>query len=1038
MQKNKNIEFPTKKQKSNGTIFWVAACIVFFANAIIIAAVYFSLEKIYRQKVLETEVRSQNLSLAIEIALASEVGKIDLSLRTVIAELQSQNMGLGDSSGPLKSMLAHQRLLLPEIEAWSIVNSQGRFVFRDSATGSAHFSVADRDYFKAFELDSKDRLLVSKPIYSRSSDELVIPFVRGIRDKNGIFGGVAIVLLPASYFDRILRDFDIGRHGALTLRLQSLDVIARIITDDLGAASVFRDAVISPEFSSILSSGKIQGTYHGRNPFDNIERISTFRKLGNAPFYTVVSLSKWDQLSEWKTIALRASVFLAIFLLVADGSAWLIYRFWERQQRDKALLEERDKALVFAQEAGQLGTYSVEIETGRWILAKELQAIFGTKGGAILNAIDWENLLHPEDREKVLEYFREEVLGKYKDFDWEYRVVRPYDGRTIWVHGLGRMERSDDGQALRMLGTIQDISNRKFSEQRLRLTDQVFQNATEAILVTNADGEIIETNPAFSNITGFSADEVKGQRLEFLNSGAQGNEFYLKQQEHLRYHGCWEGELINRRKNGSRYVEYSRLAAIRDPSGKITNYCAVSSDITKVKDLQQQLERVAYYDDLTGLPNRVLLADRIRQAITLCKRKSDALVVVCTLDIDEFQEVNKRLGHDAGNRLLAEVAKELRTSVRSDDTVARLGGDEFAIIFNELKSVIGVENAVLRLIECVSKTYQIDDTIIDVTVSVGITIYPQDGSDEPDVLIRHADYAMFEAKRNGKNRMQSFNPESDRLLKAHKKEHKRLVEALVNEEFRLHYQPKVNLRTGAVLGVEALLRWQHPEKGLLLPGHFIPIIEETELTLAVGEWILHEAMRQMTAWLAQGISLSVSVNVFALHLQRPDFVTRLRTILQSYPDVAPESLELEILETSAFEDLANIIEKIRLCSAMAVEFSLDDFGTGYSSLTYLRRLPASVVKIDRSFVNGMLDNKKDQALVKGLIAMAHSLQRKVVAEGVETIAQGTALLRCGCDFGQGFGIGRPMPADAIPIWLSGWTIPKEWQEVTKSEELHLG
>jgi len=313
-------------------------------------------------------------------------------------------------------------------------------------------------------------------------------------------------------------------------------------------------------------------------------------------------------------------------------------------------------------------------------------------------------------------------------------------------------------------------------------------------------------------------------------------------------------------------------------------------------------------------------------------------------------------------------------------------------------------------------------------LSIGVTIYPLDASDEPDALIRHADQAMFEAKRCGGNRVHYFDLEGERRRRDQQQIHDQLLAALANDELRLHYQPKVDLRTGTVVGVEALLRWQHPEDGLLPPSRFLPAIEASELTLPVGEWVLHAALAQKRDWLRQGIDLPVSVNIFGLHLQRGDFTKRLKTILAAYPDVDARGLELEILETTALNDIDAIAARIADCARLGVQSSIDDFGTGFSSLTYLRKLPAGLVKIDRSFVVDLLENLEDQALVQGIVGMAHSLGRTVLAEGVESLEHGAHLLRCGCDWAQGYGIAHPLPPDAVPAWLAGWRMPKMWNE----------
>ncbi len=439
-----------------------------------------------------------------------------------------------------------------------------------------------------------------------------------------------------------------------------------------------------------------------------------------------------------------------------------------------------------------------------------------------------------------------------------------------------------------------------------------------------------------------------------------------------------------------------------------------------------RLEHMAYFDQLTGLPNRARLSELMRQAVARCQGGGNGVLGVCCLDLDGFKEINDRSGHDVGDLLLIEFARRLQACIRADDVVARLGGDEFVVLFCGLADEDEARGAVARLILAAAEPYRFGAVRAQITTSVGVTLFPTDGADEPDVLLRQADQAMYEAKRDGKNRMHFFDSAGERRLREHRSKYDRLVQALAQGEFRLFYQPKVDLYSGQVDGVEALLRWQHPQRGLLQPGDFLEVIEASALTLPVGEWILHEALQQLERWQQQGLHLQVSVNVFAVHLQRADFAERLAAIVEAYPEIEPGRLELEILENTVLDDLNEITGRIQRCRKLGVVFSLDDFGTGYSSLAYLQQLPVSKLKIDRSFIRDMLGNPKDLALVEGIVAMAHRLGRKVVAEGVESAEHGAPLLRCGCDWVQGYGIARPMPPEELPGWLARWHMPACW------------
>lgn len=1021
-------------------------------NAAAILTVFFSLQQLYDRHIHEAEIRSQNLVLAIDLGLSHEIEKIDLSLQTVIASLGPRS-SVSQQTIPasVKTLIRQQKAALPETEGWSIIDAKGTLVFHDSADPETFFSVADRDYFKSLQAGEPDTLLVSHPLNSRLTGERVLVLARAIRSTDGKFAGLVAAPLPTAYLKHFLSGFEVGPNGALTLRDKNLTVITRTLGNRQEAERVGDLTRVSSEFSRLIAAGTTHATYHGTMPFDQIERIASYRLISNAPIYAIVAIAKRDFLISWRNMAWRFLGFLGLFLLITNGAASLLIRQWQQLQRDACdlrasneeleasvrHLQDRDSALVAAQEAGGLGTYSLDIPGGNWSCSEKLEQIMGIDTLYPHTIEGWQQLIHEDDRAPMSHYFFTEVIGKHQIFDHDYRLVRPEDGKTVWVHGLGKLDFDEHGQPIRMRGTIRDISDRKFVEERLLLTREIFHSTTEGILVTDSTGTIVETNPAFTTITGYSNEEAIGQNPRLFQSGTHDRKFYRQMWKALLTKGAWEGELTNRRKDGELYIQRSRIVALRDPQGKITRYTAVISDITALKETQRQLEHMAYYDELTGLPNRVLLTDRMHQAMAHCRRKKQALLGVCYLDLDGFKAVNDQWGHAVGDQLLVEVAKRLKNCTRAGDTVARLGGDEFVVLFCDLTHETEVEPTVARLMDSVSEPYDLN-VGTKITLSIGITLYPYDTADEPDALIRHADQAMYEAKRSGKNRMRIFDPEFDRRLRDSQQTHDRLVDALANAELRLYYQPKVDLRSGAVVGAEALIRWQHPELGLLQPSQFLPAIEATELTFPIGEWILHEALQQQQRWQEQQIHLQISVNIFGLHLQRADFAERLATILAAYPNLAPDGLGLEILETTALEDLHEITQRIHDCSRLGVRFLLDDFGTGYSSLSYLRQLPVAHVKIDRSFVRDMLDNSEDQALVQGIVSMAHALQRKVIAEGVETIEHGAQLLRCGCDLAQGYGIARPMPAEAFPDWMTQWEMPAAWKEALSDDVIYFG
>ncbi|MBA6389307.1 EAL domain-containing protein [Colwellia sp. BRX10-3] len=577
-----------------------------------------------------------------------------------------------------------------------------------------------------------------------------------------------------------------------------------------------------------------------------------------------------------------------------------------------------------------------------------------------------------------------------------------------------------------LVGVIHDITESKQIEEKLKRAASVFTHAHEGIMITDANGTITEVNTTFSRITGYTSEEMLGKNPSILQSGRHPSEFYAEMWTTLLAQDHWDGEIWNRRKNGEIYPETLTISAVKTTDGLVQHYVSLCTDITAIKQHQNQLEHIAHYDLLTSLPNRVLLADRLSQSMLQCRRHKQSLAVVF-LDLDGFKHVNDAYGHDVGDELLIALSLRMKEALREGDTLARIGGDEFVAILAELTTSENFEPVLKRLLLAASEPVIVGNVVLNVSASIGVTLYPQDSVDA-DLLMRHADQAMYVAKESGKNRYHLFDTAQDDAVKVQQESLEAIRIALDNHQFVLHYQPKVNMKTAAVIGVEALIRWQHPKRGLLNPIDFLPVMENNPMSAEMGEWVINTVLTQISQWQKMGLNLpvSTSVNIAAVQLQQPDFTQRLATLLAAHPDVEPRYLELEVLETSALDDINNVSKIMNDCIALGVNFALDDFGTGYSSLTYLRRLPAHLIKIDQSFVRDMLNDMDDLAIVEGVIALAKSFKREVIAEGVETIEHGAALLKLGCDLAQGYGIAKPMPASDIPQWVADWKPDTSW------------
>ena len=693
----------------------------------------------------------------------------------------------------------------------------------------------------------------------------------------------------------------------------------------------------------------------------------------------------------------------------------------------KLKLQSSEERYALAMKGTQDGLWDWNVLTDEVLYSPRWKSMLGYEVNEIKNEFsEWKRLMHPDDLASTLLKVKALLNHKTKEYKTEFRMQHK-NGQYINILARAFASRDETGKVTRLVGTHIDITKQKLSEEKLKLAASVFSHAGESIIITDANGMILEVNGNFSHTTGYSREEAIGKNPRIFRSGKQPPEFYADMWNTLKEEGYWTGEIWNRRKNGEVYAEIKTVSAVLDENGITTHYVALGNDITPMKEHQEQLERIAHFDLLTNLPNRVLLSDRLSQAILQCNRHKQSLAVVF-LDLDGFKAINDAYGHNVGDDLLIALSVRMKEALRESDSLARIGGDEFVAILVDLITIEDCKPVLERLLLAASEPVIIDDIVLNVSASIGVTLYPQDDVDA-DQLMRHADQAMYAAKESGKNRYHFFDTAQDDAIKEQRESLGAIRSALDNHQFILYYQPKVNMKTGSVIGVEALIRWQHPNKGLLNPIEFLPVIENNPMMIELGEWVINTALTQMSQWQAMdlGFPLNTSVNICPIQLQQTNFIDRLATLLAAHSDVEPQYLELEVLETSALEDVHHVSKIMNACIALGIRFSLDDFGTGYSSLTYLRRLPANLIKIDQTFVRDMLIDVDDLAIVGGVIALAKSFKRDVIAEGVETIEHGTALLQLGCELAQGYGIAKPMPASDIPRWIRDWKPDTNWQ-----------
>jgi len=764
----------------------------------------------------------------------------------------------------------------------------------------------------------------------------------------------------------------------------------------------------------------------GYSPAETIGKNPKFLKSGKTPAATYVDM--WSTLSQGKSWSGEfvnrrkdGSEYIEFALISPVQQAdqrithYLAIKedITERKHAESALRESHQKMYSLLNSMAE-GAYGVDTEGNCTFVNRAFLRILGYDTADEVIGKPIHELIHHSYPDGS--HYPDEECRMYAAFRYQQEVhvadevFWRKDGTALSVEYWSQ-QIVTDGVTTGAIATFIDISERKQAEHQLRIAATVFE-AQEGMEVTDAGKNILRVNKAFTDITGYSADEVIGKNPRLFQSGRHPQDFYSAMWETIAATGSWEGEVWNRRKNGEIYLDYLTISAVKDQHGIVTHYVGTHMDITLKKAAAEEIEHLAFYDPLTKLPNRRLLQDRLKTALATSHRngRKGALFFI---DLDNFKTLNDTLGHDMGDLLLQQVAERLSAGVRTCDTVARLGGDEFVIMLQELseQSLAAAQQAEhigSKLLATLNQPYQLATHNYVSTPSIGVTLFS--GHDRPpEELFKQADIAMYQAKTSGRNALRFFDPQMQGIISDRFLLEDELRKALDNRQFELHYQLQVD-SAGRPLGAEALIRWSHPVRGLMTPKEFIPLAEETGAILSIGQWVLKAACAQLKAWQQQPASrdLTLSVNVSAKQFFQADFVTQVQAVIEDQA-INPMLLKLELTESLLLKNIEEAIAIMNALGKIGVRFSLDDFGTGYSSLQYIKKLPLHQLKIDRLFIRDIADDSSDQAIVRTIIAMAESLGLNVIAEGVESEEQRQFLLNNGCINFQGYLFGRPTP-----------------------------
>ena len=914
---------------------------------------------------------------------------------------------------------------LPSVRTMLVVNAGGQITASNNGT-LIGASLAHREWFQlAARNNAPETLYVIEPIKSLINT-YAIALARSISGPDGEFAGVVYASLHPDFSKTLL---DSVRYAAdATSSIVHGDGKLFVIVPEREGAVGKDLATPTSLFTRHRNSGIPVNVYADTVFISGEKRLIAFRTVQPAALRMdkalVVTISRdWPGIfAAWRRDSAVAGGMFGLLALISTLSLYfyqrrqkLLDRFADEQEQ---VLRESAERLNEAQRLSHIGSWTLDLVSGKLTWSDEIFRLFEidpSRFGATYEA--FLNAIHPEDRDAVNQAYTASLENR-APYEITHRLLMS-DGRIKWVHERCTSDFDASGKPLRSQGTVQDITAGKQAEIDLRIAAAAF-DSQEAMMVTDARSVILRVNKAFTEITGYSSEEAVGQTPRLLRSGRHDADFYRNMWITINARGVWQGEVWDRRKDGVEYPKWLTISAVKDDQGAVTHYIGAHYDITERKKAEDRINELAFFDQLTGLPNRTLLMDRLRQAMTASSRNG-SFGALLFLDLDKFKTLNDTLGHDMGDLLLKQVAQRLTDCVRAGDTVARLGGDEFVVMLanlsaSEAEAATQTEVVGEKILAALNQTYQLKEVAHHSTPSIGATLF-RGHLASIEELMKQADLAMYKSKAAGRNALRFFDPDMETSVMERAALEADLREAIEQRQFLLHYQPQ--LADGRLTGCEVLVRWQHPLRGMVSPAEFIPLAEETGLILPLGHWVLEAACRQLAHWAARPATadLTLAVNVSAHQFRQAGFVDQVLAVLKN-TGANPQRLKLELTESLLVDNVEDIIGKMFALKAKGVGFSLDDFGTGYSSLAYLKRLPLDQLKIDQSFVRDVLSDPNDAAIARTVIALAASLGLGVIAEGVETEAQRDFLAASGCHAYQGYLFSRPLPVDKFEELLA--------------------
>jgi diguanylate cyclase (GGDEF)-like protein/PAS domain S-box-containing protein len=943
------------------------------------------------------------LSRVLEGHLQATVQKIDLRLSEFVENHRDDVLRRAPRA-IVEPELTQFLALFPEVLSFRIVDAAGNFIYDASGTLS-DANIGDRPFFLKLRDDPAAGLVISEPLESRVTKDWVLILARRLADDQGRFQGIVVTAVRTDYFEQFFSKLDVGTNGAVALWSDDLLLVARWPRQD---AQRGRKLAGTP-IPQALAAGQTTGSFSRTTQIDRLPRLIAFRKVEGLPFVITVGLAEKEFLAEWRR---RASAYALLGTLLTALLLVLVRNWTHSYARATALAERMTEAYRAKEQEGRALIDAIPdpawlVDTDARILAinEAFCRMLGRSMDELIGKTTFD-LFPPETakelREGQLRVYRKNAPVREELWFDTGKGRRTYEFLRVPVYGA-------DGKPRGLAGVAWDISLRVEAEQRQRLAAHVFENSNEGLLILDAERRAVLCNRAYEKTSGYTLADLTGRDPAFLAAARHGDDFVDRIYEEVLAHGYWRGELWMRARNGEDRPLWCNVNIVLDDEGELQNYIIQTSDLSERKAAEARIESLATRDQMTGLPNRHGFI-RVLDA-WLATGRGGALLI---FDLDHLGRINDAFGHESGDAMLHATGQRLRRLLREDDVLGRLGGDQFGVLTAGRCDAAAIEAIVGKLLDAIAQPMAIDGgSEVVSTACAGICLFPDDGLDSA-ALLRNADAAMHSAKASGANQFRFFALNMNQEMAERLRLESDLRGALERREFFLHYQPQYDLATHRLIGVESLLRWRHPEFGVVPPNQFIPLAEETRLILPIGRWVLIEACRQNRAWQEAGLPpWIVAVNLSALQFHDGSIVDQVSEALV-LSGLDPRWLELEITESVIMQEPERVVSLLGQLKALGVRLSIDDFGTGYSSLAYLKRFPLDKIKIDRSFVTDIERDPNDAAIVRMVIGIAKELELKVIAEGVETVGQRDFLRNHACDEVQGYLYSRPIPAEAIP------------------------